>query len=63
MSVMATFSDSTTEIVTPYVQWTTSNPAIAVVYPGGLVYSSGTGVATVTATLSGIIGSTTLTVQ
>ncbi|HUM06762.1 MAG TPA: Ig-like domain-containing protein [Terriglobales bacterium] len=63
MTVVATFSDSTTQDVTPYVTWSTSDPTIAVVYPGGLAYSSGIGPATLTATLSGISGSTTLTVQ
>jgi hypothetical protein len=58
-----TFSDSTTQIATPYVQWTTSNPAIAVVTRGGIAYSTGQGTANVSATLDGISGFTTLTVQ
>jgi hypothetical protein len=60
---VATFTDNTTEIVTPYVRWTTSDPAIAVIYPGGIVYPVGTGVATVTATLNGAAGTATLSVQ
>ena len=63
LKVVATFSDSSTEDVTSYVSWTTSNPAIAVVYPGGLAYTSGVGTATVTAQLSGTAGSTTVTVH
>jgi uncharacterized protein YjdB len=58
-----TLSDSTTQIATPYVQWTTSNPAIAVVTRGGIAYSTGKGTANVSATLDGISGFTTLTVQ
>ena len=58
-----TFSDSTTQIATPYVQWTTSNPAIAVVTRGGFAYSTGKGTANIFASLDGISGSTTLTVQ
>jgi hypothetical protein len=63
LTAVATFTDNTTEIVTPYVRWTTSNPGIVVVYPGGLAYPSGAGVATITATIGGGAGVTTLTVQ
>ena len=63
LSVVVQFTDNTTETVTPYVRWSTSNPAIVVVYPGGLAYPSGTGVATVTASIGGAAGSATLTVQ
>jgi trimeric autotransporter adhesin len=58
-----TFSDSTTRIATPYVQWTTSDPAIAVVTRGGFAYSTGKGTVNIFASLDGISGSTTLTVQ
>ena len=58
-----TFSDSTTQIATPYVQWTASNPAIAVVTRSGIAYTSGKGTANISANLDGISGSTTLTVQ
>jgi len=59
----ATFSDSTTQVVTPYAQWTTSNPAIAVVTRGGIAYSAGKGTANISANLDGISGYTTLTVE
>ena len=58
-----TFSDTTTQVVTPYAQWTTSNPAIAVVTRGGIAYSTGKGTANISATLDGASGYTTLTVQ
>jgi hypothetical protein len=58
-----TFSDTTTQVVTPYAQWTTSNPAIAVVTRGGIAYSAGKGTANISATLDGVSGFTTLTVQ
>src|SRR5438445_11630951 len=58
-----TFSDSTTQVVTPYAQWTTSNPAIAVVTRGGIAYSTGKGTANISATLDGTSGYTTLTAQ
>jgi hypothetical protein len=58
-----TFSDTTTQVVTPYAQWTTSNPAIAVVTRGGIAYSTGKGTANISATLDGVSGFTTLTVQ
>ncbi len=63
LTVVATFSDNTTQTVTQYVGWTTSDPGVVVVYPGGLAYPRGSGVATVTANLGGAAGSTTLTVQ
>jgi hypothetical protein len=63
LGLAQSFSDSTTQIVTPYVQWTTSNPAIAVVTRGGIAYSAGKGTANITVTLGGISGYTTLTVQ
>ena len=63
LSVVVQFSDNTTETVTPYVRWSTSNPAIVVVYPGGLAYPSAAGVATITASIGGAAGSATLTVQ
>jgi hypothetical protein len=58
-----TFSDSTTQVVTPYAQWTTSNPAIAVVTRAGIAYSAGKGTAKISANLDGISGYTTLTVE
>src|SRR5580700_8554675 len=58
-----TFSDSTTQIATPYAQWTTSNPAIAVVTRSGIAFSTGKGTANISASLEGISGYTTLTVQ
>jgi hypothetical protein len=63
LAVVATFTDNTTETVTPYVRWSTSNPEVAVVYPGGLAYPTGTGAATLTATIGGAAGLTLLTVQ
>jgi hypothetical protein len=45
------------------VQWTTSNPAIAVVTRGGIAFSTGKGTANISASLGSISGYTTLTVQ
>ena len=58
-----TFSDSTTQIATPYVQWTTSDPAIAIVTRGGIAFSTGRGTANISANLDVVSGYTTLTVQ
>ena len=63
LTVLATFIDNPTEIVTPYVRWTSSDPSVVVVYPGGLAYPRGPGLATVTANIGGAAGSTTLTVH
>jgi hypothetical protein len=63
LTAVGTFTDNTTQDLTPYVQWTTSDPAVAIVVPGGLVYSSGIGTATITASLNGAAGATTVTIQ
>jgi len=62
-TVVGTFTDTTTQDITPYVQWSTSDPAIVIVTPGGLALASGTGTATITASMNGVSGFTTLTVQ
>jgi len=63
LMVAATFIDNTIEIVTPYVRWTTSDPSVVIVYPGGLAYPRAPGLATVTANIDGTAGSTTITVR
>lgn len=63
LAVTATLTDNSTQDVTPWAQWTTSDASVAVVDAGGLAYPAGSGTTTVTATLGGASGSTTLTVQ
>ncbi len=58
----ATYSDSTTANVTTLATWTSSNPTIAKITPGGLASALAAGSATITATLSGVSGSASLTV-
>ena len=58
----ATYSDSTTANVTTSATWTSSNPTIAKITPGGVASALATGSATITATLSGVSGSASLTV-
>ena len=58
----ATYSDSTTANVTTLAIWTSSNPTIAMITPGGLASALAAGSATITATLSGVSGSASLTV-
>lgn len=66
LSATGVYSDSTTQDLTSQVTWTTSDPVVAVVSNGsgteGVVTGRDVGAATVTATLSGISGSTTVTV-
>ncbi len=62
-TVVGTFSDNSTQDLTPYVQWTTSDPNVVIVNPGGVAYPSGTGTATIKASMNGISGMTTLTVH
>jgi hypothetical protein len=63
LSAVLSFSDGSTQDVTPYVQWTTSAPGLVVVNSDGVAYTSGKGTATITATYLGSTGSTTVTVQ
>ncbi len=48
--------------ITAQARWTSSNPSVATVNPRGLVTAVGLGTATITATLNGVSGSTTLSV-
>ena len=57
-----TYSDGTTAALTGQVTWATSNPAIATVDSAGVATGVGQGVASVTATLGGVVGSASLTV-
>jgi hypothetical protein len=63
LTATGTFTDNTTQDLTPYVQWTTSDPEVAIVIPGGLAYTSGIGTATITASMNGAAGTTTVTIQ
>jgi len=53
--VTATFSDGSKQDVTPLVQWNSLNPDIAIVYPGGLAYPTGKGIATVAQAQSALV--------
>src|SRR5262249_40423191 len=63
LAVTMSFADNTLEDVTSFVTWTTSDPTVVVVYPGGLAYPTGRGTATISTTMNGVAGLTTLTVQ
>ncbi len=62
LAATATYTDGTTAPVTTTVTWTTAKPSVATISPAGLATAVAAGSTTVTATLSGISGSTTLTV-
>ena len=62
-SAVLSFSEASTQDVTPYVEWTTSAPGVVVMNSAGVAYTSGKGTATITATYLGSTGSTTVTVQ
>ncbi|HTI64210.1 MAG TPA: Ig-like domain-containing protein, partial [Gemmatimonadaceae bacterium] len=60
----ATVKDANGTVVTDRaVTWTSSNDAVAVVSPGGVVTGNAAGTATITATSEGISGSGTVTVS
>jgi 6-phosphogluconolactonase (cycloisomerase 2 family) len=58
-----TYSNGTTQDLTSMVSWTSSNPSIATISAtGGLATAAAPGSATIAAMMSGITGTTTLTV-
>jgi hypothetical protein len=54
-AVTASFSDGSKQDVTQSVQWSSLNPDIAIVYPGGLAYTTGKGITTVSQVPSGLV--------
>ena len=57
-----TYSDSSTENITASVTWTSGAPATATISAGGVATGAAVGRTNISATLSGLQGSTTLTV-
>jgi uncharacterized protein YjdB len=57
-----TYSDGTTQVITTDVTWTSSNATVATITLGGLATGNAPGQSTITAALSGITGTATLTV-
>ena len=57
-----TYSDGSTQDVTSQARWTSSNTGVATIDAGGLATGISSGVTTISATLSGVVGATTLTV-
>ena len=57
-----TFSDNSTEDLTNQVTWASATPATATISGTGLATSVGQGTSTITATMSGLTGTTVLTV-
>jgi trimeric autotransporter adhesin len=62
-SAQGDFSDGTTENLTSQVNWTSSAVGVATINANGLATATGTGSTTITATLDGVHGQTSLTVQ
>ncbi len=58
-----TYSDNSTQNLTSQVTWTSSKPAVATIDAGGLAAAVSAGGTTISAALSGVPGSTGLTVQ
>jgi hypothetical protein len=56
------FSDNSTQNLTSQVTWASSNAGVATITTSGMATGVGPGTSTITATLNGISGSTTLTV-
>jgi len=57
------FSDGSTEDLTSQVTWTSSNVSVATIKATGLASTAGAGTATITATMNGVKGTATLTVN
>jgi len=61
-SAMATSASGTVTDVTTLSTWTSSNTAVAIVTPSGLVSSIASGPVVISATYSGVAGSESITV-
>jgi trimeric autotransporter adhesin len=57
------FSDGTTENLTSQVKWASNNVGVATINGNGLATATGTGSTTISASMNGVSGETTLTVQ
>jgi uncharacterized protein YjdB len=57
------FSDGSTEDLTDQVTWTSSEVSVATMKADGLASTAGTGMTTITATMNGVKGTATLTVN
>ena len=62
-SATGTFSDGTTQDLTNFIAWSSSNPSVAFINGNGTATTAGTGTTSITATLNGVSGSATLTVN
>ncbi len=62
LSATEGFSDGTSKDVTSQVTWTSSNPGMATVSSGGLLSAVGQGPVSVTASLAGLTGTTSVDV-
>lgn len=58
-----TYSDSTTQVITSSVTWSSSAPSVASIGTNGLAASNAAGATTITASLGSIFGTTILTVR
>src|ERR1700692_2073868 len=63
LSVLAEFSDSTTQDMTASVSWSSANPAIAQVSDQGLLFANQVGQTTISVSSNSVSGSTNVTVK
>lgn len=62
LTATGTFSDGSTQDITPWVSWASSNSQVCVVNSSGFATTSGSGTATITASFTSVSATTTLTV-
>ena len=62
-TAVGNFNDGSTQTLTSFLTWTSSNPAVAIISPAGIATSAGTGTTTITASLNGVSGTAVLTVN
>jgi hypothetical protein len=62
-TAVGNFSDSTTQTLTNFVTWSSSSPTVAIISAAGLATSASTGSTTIGATLNGVTGTASLTVN
>ncbi len=62
-TAVGNFNDGTTQSLTNFAAWSSSSPAVAIISPAGVATSASSGTTTIGATLSGVTGTATLTVN
>ena len=59
----ANFTDGSTQDITRFAKWSSSDANVAIISPAGEAFTAGTGTTTINASMNGVTGHDTLTVH